>query len=207
MTELANLIRENSLVRETSIEYFDILCTLVAGHPPPSTAQLEGDFKTELFVFADEKMQEAAINLYPFVRTHEADEFLKFMFETYDGTSEDWIKFSDDTKFEALIDFTLFYQTKTLVELITKEDFSPMFFTGFYNGIAVLCIQDQKKLRDEILEIASKLISQRGITLEEFILLDFGAQLTICAELETYIVAEIQCMDSRFPKNIYLSEG
>lgn len=188
------------LLMEFKAGAFDALCRIANGSSEPSIRDLDGNTPSDLFVAASETVRQLAISLYLDVRNFEAREFMLFMSETYEGDVFNYLEFEENTKVEVYDEFYLHVRTKNLVALMKDENFNALCFTGYSDGLAVLHVQNPKKLRTQVLEGAYEYLSQKGHQDSTFLALDFKEQKTICSQLEQFFVVLTQCLDSAFPQ-------
>ena len=197
---MKTIVDTTNFVKEFKADCFDSLCNIALGNMNPSYTNGQECVHSDIFVCATKEEQDSALKLFVEVTLFKAEEFKLFMEEACDTPFGDQLLLLDqDIKLEFFDFFSTHYKVKTLSLFIRNEDFNPLYFTDYAEGLAIRFIQNPAEFREKVLHCISQIFRATGMDFSGFLTLPFGEQESYYSQFcEEFIIQSQQALDCEF---------
>lgn len=180
-------------------ECFDRNYRIAAGIHNLALSDIDGEYQADLFRLAPVDIRSEALCLYFDVRSNDGALFREFISKR---SGKAWdpslLEISAEEKSRITEGFNAFRWDKGFRTMFWNAG-NPIYFTGWYNGIAVLAVQNPDKLRSELLNAIAKYVCPEGMSIKEFVELDSREREEQFAKSFEPMAAEIDAINFRLP--------
>jgi hypothetical protein len=197
-----------AFLQSLEASHFDDLCAALL---EPDLARIPEihpkDCHTDLFAYASEDDRTDALALFPESYRFVLNSFRLYLEEELDLRINDGLlRYDAGRKLDVIRGFMPWHRSECLLRFLTgksdgPEQFNPLHVWEWCDGLAVMYVQNQQNLREELLRVVQDdVFRPAGMTVDRFVALQPLEQQRFCERHEELMAAAFQSLGSRFPR-------